>query len=327
MPANVQSMAYHGQTPWHGLGTRVPKGVSSDAMIHAAGLDWEVALRPARGARKINKRGQFSRYEVVRIPRPGIKEEEVLLGVVSRRYKPLQNVEAFQFFDPIVSEETAYFETAGALGEGERIWVMAKMPEAMEIVRGDECFKYLLLSNTHNGEGSVTVKFTSVRVVCQNTLMLAMKDGQKAYRVRHSGMMQFRLAELSEFMAIMQEVYVHAEELFRRLAKVCMTKDRLEQYLEAVFPRTAAQKKSGGMPQRWLQVKKAFESRPDLQMAGVRGTLWGAYNAITQFEDYKQPVQEEQAEQRLERTWFGSSADTKLKALEKAQELAKVCLN
>jgi phage/plasmid-like protein (TIGR03299 family) len=101
----------------------------------------------------------------------------VLLGVVSRRYQPLQNAEAFEFFDLIVS---AYFETAGALGEGERIWVMAKMPEAMQIVPGDECLKYLLLSNTHTGEGSVTVKFTSVRVVCQNTLIMAMEDGQKA---------------------------------------------------------------------------------------------------------------------------------------------------
>lgn len=116
-------------------------------MIRAAGLDWEVELLPARGAREINRKGEFSRYEVVRVPRPNTTENEVLLGVVGRRYQPLQNVEAFEFFDPIVGEDKAYFETAGALGEGERIWVMAKMPQAMEIVRGDECFKYLLLSN------------------------------------------------------------------------------------------------------------------------------------------------------------------------------------
>jgi hypothetical protein len=89
------------------------------------------------------------------VPRPSIEEVEVLLGVVSHRYKPLQNVEAFEFFDPIVGERRAYFETAGALGEGERIWVMAKMPEVMKIVPGDECHKYLLLSNTHTGDGSV----------------------------------------------------------------------------------------------------------------------------------------------------------------------------
>ncbi len=322
MPANVQTMAYYGAVPWHGLGTPVPKGVTAEDMIRAAGLDWDVELRPARGAREINRKKEFSRYEVVRVPRPNTKEEEVLLGVVSRRYQPLQNVEAFAFFNPIVGDGKAYFETAGALGEGERIWVMAKMPNAMEIVRGDECFKYLLLSNTHSGKGSVIVKFTTVRVVCQNTLMLAMEDGQKAYRVRHSKQMQFKLEELADFLAITQEVFQKAEEQFKLLARIQMIDDRLDHYFEAVFPRTPAQKKKGETPARWKFLREAFEARPDLQLPGVRGTLWGAYNAITWFEDYKQPKQEEQPDQRLERTWFGGGADTKLKALVKASELA-----
>jgi phage/plasmid-like protein (TIGR03299 family) len=315
-------MAYYGEVPWHKLGMAVPKGVTAEQMIRAAGLDWKVELRPARGAQEINRKGEFSRYEVVRVPRPKTEETEVLLGVVSRRYKPLQNVEAFEFFDPIVGEKKAYFETAGALGEGERIWVMAKMPEAMEIVRGDECFKYLLLSNTHSGDGSVIVKFTSMRVVCENTLMLAMEDGQKAYRVRHSKMMRFRLDELAEFLAITQQVFLQAEECFKRLAKVHMIGGRLEHYLEAVFPRSEAQKKRAEKPPRWGFLREIFESQPDLQLSGVRGTLWGAYNAVTRFEDYKQPQQEEQPEQRLERTWFGGGANLKLTALEKAKELA-----
>lgn len=322
MPANVQTMAYHGTVPWHKLGTPVPKGVTAEQMIEAAGLDWLVELRQARGARKINRRGEFSRYEVVRMPQPGTKEDEILLGVVSRRYQPLQNLEAFQFFDPIVGDGKAYFETAGALGEGERIWVMAKMPGVMAIVRGDECFKYLLLSNTHTGEGSVTVKFTTVRVVCQNTLMLAMEDGQKAYRVRHSKIMRFRLDELAEFLAITQEVFTKAEAAFKSLAKVQLGQNRLDQYLEAVFPRTPAQKKSGGVPPRWHFIREVFETRPDLQLRGVRGTLWGAYNAITGFEDYKQLQQEETPDQRLERTWYGSGADIKLNALLEATTLA-----
>lgn len=322
MPANVQTMAYYGEAPWHGLGTQVPKGINAEQMIRAAGLDWEVELRPARGAQEINRKGEFSRYEVVRVPRPNTNDNEVLLGVVSRRYQPLQNVEAFAFFDPIVGEHKAYFETAGALGEGERIWVMAKMPGAMEIVRGDECFKYLLLSNTHSGDGSVIVKFTTVRVVCQNTLMLAMEDGQKAYHVRHSKQMQFKLDELAEFLAITQEVFLNAEKLFKRLAKVQMKENRLEHYLEAVFPRSDAQKKKGEKPLRLGFLRDVFETEKDLQLPGVRGTLWAAYNAITRFEDYKQPQQEEQPDQRLERTWFGGGADTKLKALAKAAELA-----
>jgi phage/plasmid-like protein (TIGR03299 family) len=152
MPANVQTMAYYGDPPWHGLGTTVPMGATAEEMIRAAGMDWSVELSPARGARQINRKGEYSRYEVVRVPRPKTDEAEVLLGVVSRRYQPLQNIEAFEFFDPIVGEKKAYFETAGVLGEGERVWVMARMPDAMQIVPGDECLKYLLLSNTHTGE-------------------------------------------------------------------------------------------------------------------------------------------------------------------------------
>ena len=322
MPANVRSVAYYNVAPWHGLGTPVPKDASAEEMIRAAGLDWRVELRPARGAREINSKPEFSRYEIVRIPRPKTGEAEVLFGVVSRRYQPLQNVEAFQFFDSIVGQGEAYFETAGALGEGERIWVMAKMPRAMQIVRGDECFKYLLLSNTHTGEGSVMVKFTSVRVVCQNTLIMAMKDGQKAYRVRHSKTMQFRLDELASFLAITEKVFLEAEALFKRLARVQMIGDRLEHYLEAVIPRSKPQKSKGTHPQRWDFVEKLFESRPDLQMPGVRGTLWGAFNAVTRFEDYKQPQQQEKADQRLDRTWYGSGAEIKLRALDEAKRLA-----
>lgn len=323
MPANVQTMAYYGEAPWHGLGTPVPKGVTAEQMICAAGLDWQVELRPARGSREINRDGEFSRYEVVRVPRPGTQEAEVLFGIVSRRYEPLLNVEAFQFFDSIVGQGKAYFETAGALGEGERIWVMARMPGAMEIVRGDECFKYLLLSNTHNGEGAVVVKFTAMRVVCQNTLMLAMEDGQKAYRVRHSGLMQFQLGKLAKFLAITQEVFLNAEESFHQLAKIHMIGDRLEHYLEAVFPRTETHKKNGKKPLRWTYVREVFESQPDLQLPGVQGTLWGAYNAITRFEDYKQPQHEEDPERRLERVWFGSGADIKLVALQKGLDFAR----
>ena len=322
MPAKVQTMAYHGEVPWHGLGIEVPEGLTAKEMIWAAGLDWKVELRPARGAQEINRKGEFSRYEIVRVPRANTKETEVLFGVVGRRYQPLQNLEAFEFFDSIVGDGKAYFETAGALGEGERIWVMAKMPEAMEIVRGDECFNYLLLSNSHSGDGSVIVKFTSVRVVCQNTLMLAMEDGQKAYRVRHSKQMQFKLDELADFLAITQKIFLNARTLFKQLAKIHMNDGRLEHYLEAVFPRSVAQKKTGTKPPRWKFLREVYETAEDLQLAEVRGTLWGAYNAITRFEDYKQPQQEEQPDQRLERTWFGGSADIKLKALTEAAKLA-----
>ena len=116
MPHNVDSMAYYGEVPWHGLGTSIPERANSEQMIVAAGLDWSVESRPARGTRK-DKKERYSRYEIVRLPRPHRSEYETLLGVTSRFYVPLQNKEAFEFFDPVVGEGKACFETAGALGE------------------------------------------------------------------------------------------------------------------------------------------------------------------------------------------------------------------
>lgn len=326
MPANVQTMAYVGQPPWHGLGKRVDRIVHAAEMMRTAGLNWHVQKQPARGAKAVrktaDKREIYSRYELIRKPTPGSKEDEVVLGIVSDRYEPLQNIEAFAFFDPIVDQKTACFETAGALGEGERVWVMARMPEAIEIVRGDECQKYLLLSNTHTGQGAIIVKFTAVRVVCQNTLMLALEDGQPAFRVRHSKVMTERLQELSELIAAANAAYAHAAELFQRLARIQLKRELLEDYLAAVFAKSAAQKRKGQTPPKWIHVMGLLDEIVDLQIAGVRGTMWAAYNAVTRFEDYR-AVKDELATARLNRVWFGDGAALKLRALQAAADVAK----
>lgn len=337
MPHNINrgNMAYVGEEPWHGLGQRVPADVTAEEMIRAAGLDWLVEKRPARGAavvwarkRELLKPGatispddevEYSRYEIVRPPYTD-QPQETVLGIVSAKYEPLQNRDAFAFFDPIVDQKKAFFETAGALGDGERVWVMAKMPGDIEVVRGDTCQKYLLLSNTHTGQGAVIVKFTAVRVVCQNTLMMSLADGQTAYRVRHSKKMTDRLQEVAELIAAANEVYATAAKLFKAMAAMKLEGPALEKYLELNFPKSARQKEKGEEPERWTHLRRLFQTHEDLQLAGVKGTLWAAYNAITYFEDHKS-IEEESAAGRLDRVWFGGGADVKLKALEKAREL------
>lgn len=326
MPANIETMAYAGDKPWHDLGTEVPATVTAADMIRAAGLDWEIEKRPARGAqpvRRTNGQDVYSRYELVRPPGPGTEDEEVVLGIVSQRYQPLQNSEAFDFFDPIVDRKEAFFETAGALGQGERVWVLAKLPDVIQVVRGDDCCRYLLLSNTHTGKGSVIVKFTSVRVVCQNTLVLALKGGQAEFRVRHSRRVADRLRQTAELIAATTEVFKRSEAVFKKMAGWQLTTQRLTEYLEGVFPKSAAQRRDDTQPPKWVHVERLMEKVPDLQLPGVRGTLWAAYNAITRFEDYRQ-VRDEVAEARLDRVWFGTSANVKLKAFTKAQELMSV---
>jgi phage/plasmid-like protein (TIGR03299 family) len=326
MTANVEAMAYVGDVPWHGQGTPVPPGVSAAKMIQAAGLDWEVEKRPARGYPQIKRRHKpdtYARYEIIRCPREGTEEQEVVLGMVTERYKPLQNIEAFRFFDPIVDQKTATFETAGALGVGERVWVLAKMPEVIQVVRGDHCAKYLLLSNTHSGQGAIIVKFTAVRVVCQNTLMMSLKDGQSAFRVRHSRKMSERLEEIGRLIAEVNAAYAKAADAFRHLAQAQVRSEAvLGEYLAALFPRSRAQEQALTTPRKWEEVKRLFETRKDLQLPGVRGTWWGAYNAVTAFEDHRK-ARDETADKRLDRIWFGHGADLKVRALDKALEMAK----
>lgn len=320
MAHNINSMAYYGKEPWHKLGHAIPARATSGQMIVAAGLDWEVTARGARGAGK-DKKGRYSMYEIVREPRPHTKEREILLGVASGTYVPLQNCEAFDFFDLVVGDNKAVFETAGSLGRGECVWVLAKMPAAMEIVPGDECRRYLLLSNRHDGKGSVTVKFTSIRVVCQNTLMLALKDGQNAYRVRHSKLMTERLAQVGEILHMAKKVYEECGMLFRKLAATSLARNRLDMFLQVVYPLTEPQKKRGTRPEKWVRIDQLLEESEDLKLPGVKDTMWAAYNAVTQFEDYRQTRTPEDPSARLNRVWFGAGADTKLNALEAARDM------
>jgi phage/plasmid-like protein (TIGR03299 family) len=166
-------MAYVGEVPWHGLGKSVPAEVSAQEMIAAAGLDWQVRKEPALWANN-HQMGPYKPYLVVR-ERTAHESQDVALGFVGHGYEILQNDEAFEFFEPFIDSRLAHFETAGALRHGERVWVLAKLSEPICVVRDDLVDRYLLLSNSHNGHGAVSIRFTPIRVVCQNTLNLAMR--------------------------------------------------------------------------------------------------------------------------------------------------------
>jgi len=181
--------------PWHELGTTLkqPPRTAAEA-ITAARLNWAVVKKQLYvGKEHRPLAGQFA---VVREDR-WKRNEDAIFGTVGRGYVPLQNIEAFTFFDPIVATQAAFYETAGALGKGERVWVMARLFSDMEIVPGDSVARYLLLSNSHDASSSVQVKFTPVRVVCQNTLNQALDFGP-TLRVPHTRDMHWRLGETAE---------------------------------------------------------------------------------------------------------------------------------
>ena len=171
MPANVESMFSVREKPWHGLGTIVAEAPDSSAALELAGLDWTVTqkdIATADGGKVI----------------PGFKAnvrelDDKVLGIVTDRYKVVQNTEAFAFTDALLGEGVRY-ETAGSLQGGRRIWLLAKLPQQY-IINGDEITPYLVFMNSHDGSGSIKVAMTPIRVVCSNTLNLALSKAKRCW--------------------------------------------------------------------------------------------------------------------------------------------------
>lgn len=180
------SMMYVGDLPWHGLGTALQKPATATEAIKAAKLDWEVVKTPVYACVGNNRLVPTDSFAVVRSDMVDKPECEVL-GVVGKDYTPLQNRDAFSFFDPIAGEGAAIYHTAGVLAGGRRVWMLAKLPGETRVIGDDISHKYLLLFNSHDGSGAVGVKFTPVRVVCQNTLTMALQREPRYHRGRIRG--------------------------------------------------------------------------------------------------------------------------------------------
>lgn len=164
MAANVETMFYTREKPWHGLGTMVAEAQSSATAISLAGLDWQVIQKPIKTA------------DEILIPRfkANLRDtDNRVLGVVTDRYKVVQNEDAFAFTDALLGEGVCY-ETAGSFQEGRRTWILARLPQKY-IISGDEITPYLVFMNSHDGTGSIKAAMTPIRVVCQNTLNLALR--------------------------------------------------------------------------------------------------------------------------------------------------------
>jgi phage/plasmid-like protein (TIGR03299 family) len=284
-------------------------------MIEAARLSWTVNLRPAPGARLVNGKSDiYDRYLIMRERVDG-ETQEVALGMVGSRYAPLQNIDAFSFFEPFIRNGWAQFHTAGALGNGERVWVLAKLTGQIVVVSGDAIDRYLLLSNKHDGSGAVSIRFTPIRVVCQNTLNWAEKGGFSVISVRHSKNIGDNLKQ------IIDKVFTEAETLFGQMAARTLAVDDIDSFLELLFPRTKNQRKADQEPERWARVRAILDDKT-VTPPPTRNTLWGLYNAVVRAEDYRDARQDGSA--RLARVWFGSGHDLKVKALDLARQQLKL---
>lgn len=303
------------EVPWHKLGVVLPNAPTVAEAILAAGLNWEVGTKPL-----FTKEG-----EAVEAMATFRKDDNSILGVVGNSYKPLQNSEAFNFFQPFLDTKEAALETAGSLKDGRRVWVLAKINRQDSVIvpkADDRISKYVLLSNSHDGTLAVRVGFTPIRVVCNNTLTLAHdSELSQLIRIKHVGNVVGSLEKVREIMDTANATFEATAEQYRFLATKNMNQKDLEKYVKIVFA-TNKQSREASSPEElnsgarvMPEIQRLFEHGQGNDMPGVKGTYWAAYNAITEFVQYNRG---NDTAGRLDSTWFGTGMTINKKALKTA---------
>jgi len=309
----MDSMAFTGETPWHKLGTQFTEKFTSEQAIAAANLGFVVNKVPL-----YMKSGDGENYVKTSGFATVNGDTNEVLGIVRGRYTPLQNREAFQFFDELLEEGGAHYVTAGALGKGERIWLLAQMPESFEPLAGDVSQNYCLLSNSHDGSSPVTVRFTQIRVVCQNTLTAAMKGSKETVSVRHSENVSFRMKTAADILKEYRDHMANLGETFTKFTAVTIDDAWIDEYLDGLFgmeidiPSKAGQTRRGNAVSTYLRYLNFGRGTT---IPGVRGTVWGAYNAAIEYADYEVTGR---ADDRVKSILYGTANNFRQKAFDLA---------
>jgi|TARA_R110002153_G_scaffold46792_2_gene132141 phage/plasmid-like protein (TIGR03299 family) len=311
----VAQMAYAGDTPWHGLGTPVSNDLTPLQMQQKAGLDWEVQKVPSFieiDGQKI-KTGQES---LVRL------SDNKVLTNVGEGWNPCQNADAFDFFAEYVAAGDMEMHTAGSLKGGQITWALAKVKESFDVFGEDTVESFLLFSNPHQYGKSIDVRFTPVRVVCNNTLTMSLEQGAKnSAKVGHRAV--FNAANVKTTLGIASDKFAKYKEMAQFLGSKRVTADSLIQFYNDVFPNTSRTKeqtqvdKLADLSRNAKLCYDVLETQPGAEFAP--GTWWSALNSVTYVTDH---LQGRNAENRLHSQWFGINQTRKVKAAEKAVEFA-----
>ena len=279
MSANVETMMYVREKPWHGLGEMVQDAPTSADALRLAGLDWRVDQKDIQvigGTQIPNFKANIR------------SSDGKILGVVSDRYRVVQNEEAFEFTDGLVGGDVRY-ETAGSLNGGRKIWLLAKLPEVQ--VAGDKTEPYLCFTNTHDGSGAIRVCMTPIRVVCNNTLNAALNTAKRAWSVRHVGDIGSKIHEAQMCLEMAGTYMEQLDVLGNQLANTSVTDDQIRQVLSEMFP---TDENSSDIEKRHVQrVKDEYMVclfAPDI--AKFRGTAWGAVNAMSDMVTHNAPLRQ-----------------------------------
>lgn len=324
MPANIATtngkpaFMYYGEAPWHRTGHKLDAPATAEEAIVAAGLDYQISLT------------DVATVDGMMVPRTKAVvryDNQTVLGVVSDRYVPVQNRQAFGFLDAVVADNGLRYHTAGALGRGEKIFLLAKLPGHLRVKQTEDVVdKYLLLSNSHDGSSALRVLFTPVRVVCQNTLSMALRQGSgQGVSIRHNGDLAAKIRDAQRVLGLATRFYDDAQSKIDRLASLSPTQAQLDSYFRVLYPDPPDGEDGGKARQTRERLQELFTTGIGHDIPGVKDTWWTAYNAVTEMLDhrtYRGRTEAERATNRLQSIWWGTAARVKEQAWEAAIELA-----
>ena len=280
MAANVETMMYVREKPWHGLGTMVMEAPTSADALRLAGLDWTVDQTPVYTDAGIEITG----YKANRR-----NSDNAILGIVSDRYKIVQNTEAFEFTDALIGETengVVKYETAGSLCGGKRVWLLAKMPT--QKILDDDVEPYMFFSNTHDGSGAIKVGLTPVRIVCNNTLNIALNTAKRQWSTKHIGNMQSKLEEAKLCLQLADKYMKGLNEEADRLANATLYKEQIDEIFNEMFPvdDDTTERKKNNINEFKNEYYMCY-LRPDI--AQFMNTAWGAVNAMSDVVTHSAP--------------------------------------
>jgi len=313
-------MCYAGARPWHGLGVEVPGLMKTEEALRAAHLSW--GLKKER----IMAEGDMSFINDAFV----IRRDDTLahLGIVGDRYTPISNAEAFQFFDGVLGEAQAQIETAAALHGGAKVFMLARLPEITEVVKGDIMEQFLLVSTTHDGSSATEVMFTNVRVVCQNTLTAALRGQKNRLKIRHTANYKERMAQAEATLKASKAYWSKYAEMAQHLAATSVSRVEVGAFMDAMFPLKSKEEGNDSRAEKArAKVEALLENGMGTDIPGVKGSAWGLYNAYSEYVQYGRQVNgvtDEAAKtaKRWENIVFGSFGDDLQKALDQCLALA-----